>query len=288
MKVQKSGVALVLAVLLATALLLPSVALGQIIGYGPGFGYGPGAGFGPGMGYGPGTGYGPGMGYGFGFGMGADQQQAISHALGMTPADLQAARQSGQSVADLANDNNIDLQQVIDAAMKVRQETVAASVSAGDLTQTQADWLLAEMEDQLRVAFSNASGVGPVPGAFGNFYGLGLLSQAAQAFGMAPRDLIGQLQAGKTIAVLAQEKSIDLQKAILDPLIERERTQLQNQVKAGTLTQADADTALSWVQLQLQSRAETSGVGLGPFGYGPGTGTGTGFGAVNPPGPGGW
>ena len=266
------------AAVLAAALVVPSAALAQGVGFGPGFGFGagPAAGYGPGMGYGQGMGYGAGVG--FGFGIGTDQQQAITQSLGMTPADLQAARQSGKSVADLAKDKGIDLQQVIDAAMQVRKNTVAASVASGDLTQTQADWLLAEMETQLRAAFSNAWGVGPVTGAFGNFYGIGLLAQAAHTFSMTPRDLIAQLQSGKTISGLAQEQGVDLQKTILDPLVQRERTQLQDRVTSGSMTQADADTTLSWVQLQLQSRAETPGVGPGPFGYGPGTGAAFGMG----------
>ena len=66
-------------------------------------------------------------------------------AIGISEADLLAALQGGQTVADVAKAHNVDLQVVIDALVADGQAELDAAVKAGTLTQAQADAEKAEL-----------------------------------------------------------------------------------------------------------------------------------------------
>jgi hypothetical protein len=138
-----------------------------------GYGYGMMPGMMPG-GYGmmgPGMMMGPGAGAGM-MGYGVAQQQTIAAALGITVDDLTAAERAGKSIATLAQDKGIDLQNVIDAVLAPRKAAMAAVVGAGRMTQDQADLMVRGMEAYLRARFATPFG----PGAedeYGPGYGMG-------------------------------------------------------------------------------------------------------------------
>lgn len=235
-------------------------------GYGPGYGMGYGPGYGPGYGYG--SGYGPGFGSGPVVGFDPAQHEAIAAALGMTSEELHTARREGRTIAELARQRGVDLQTVVEAALALRRANLEAQVAAGYLTQSQAEWMLAEMEAHLRAQFNSALAVGPGYGQFGLGYGLRLLDQAAAALGMARVELLTELQAGKSIAMLADERGVDLQTAIIDPLLEEERTWLQQRTR---LSQRERDLLMAQLRDQLRLRVHTPGTGLGlglGYGYG--------------------
>jgi polyhydroxyalkanoate synthesis regulator phasin len=82
-----------------------------------------------------------GGGRGIGFG-GLD---TVATTLGITAADVRTALQSGQSIADLAVSKGKTAQDMIDAVVKEVNTKIAARVTAGDLTQAEADKALTEI-----------------------------------------------------------------------------------------------------------------------------------------------
>ena len=85
-------------------------------------------------------------GRGGGHGGGHDLGAAAS-ALGMTEADLRTALQAdGATLASVAGDQGVAVDALVDALVAAAQEQVAAAVTAGDLTQEQADARLADLE----------------------------------------------------------------------------------------------------------------------------------------------
>ena len=120
-------------------------------GAGPGSGYGacPGIGMMTGA-YGPRATFGP-----------TAEHDAIASALGISSQDLSAARAAGKSVADLAKENNIDLNNVVDAALAVHASQINAAVQAGTLTQTQADAMTALMRSRIEAQFQATTLVSP-------------------------------------------------------------------------------------------------------------------------------
>jgi len=60
-------------------------------------------------------------------------------AIGISEADLRKALRSGQSIAQVAQSKNVEVQKVIDAIVADAKTRLTAEVKAGELTQAQAD-----------------------------------------------------------------------------------------------------------------------------------------------------
>lgn len=90
----------------------------------------------------------------------------IAAVLKMSVADLQAARQSGSSLAEIAAKQGISRDDLIAAMLKAHQAAVAAQVKAGNLTQAQADQILSLMKSRIEQQI-DYKGVGPAAGRGG-------------------------------------------------------------------------------------------------------------------------
>jgi uncharacterized protein (DUF433 family) len=149
-------------------------------------------------------------------------------ALGMTEADLRTALGSGKTIAQVAKDKGIDVQKVIDA-------------------------LVAQAKQRLRQAEANlparitdlVNGKAPLGGGHrgergGARFGAGL-DEAATALGITPAELRTALESGKTIAQVAKDKGVDVQK-VIDALVAAASARIDQAVTAGKLTPAQATT----------------------------------------------
>jgi uncharacterized protein YidB (DUF937 family) len=146
----------------------------------------------------------------------------------MTEADLRTALGSGKTIAQVAKDKGIDVQKVIDA-------------------------LVAQAKQRLRQAEANlparitdlVNGKAPLGGGHrgergGARFGAGL-DEAATALGITPAELRTALQSGKTIAQVAKDKGVDVQK-VIDALVAAASARIDQAVTAGKLTPAQATT----------------------------------------------
>ena len=73
----------------------------------------------------------------------------IAGVIGIPEADLVAALQSGQSLADIARAHNVDPQKVIDALVAAARSKLDAAVTAGILTQSQEGQILPIITDAI-------------------------------------------------------------------------------------------------------------------------------------------
>jgi len=75
---------------------------------------------------------------------------AAAEALGLSPEQLFAELHSGKSIADVAEEKDVELQQVCDATkaaqVDARKQAIESAVENGRLTREQADWLLKGLE----------------------------------------------------------------------------------------------------------------------------------------------
>jgi hypothetical protein len=89
---------------------------------------------------------------------------AIAEELGMTYAELNAAVQGGQTVAQLAQAKGVSLAELKTAALNALQTSFADLVEQGVLTQEQADWMLDHMDDMPMFNFEQGFGPGMMRG----------------------------------------------------------------------------------------------------------------------------
>jgi hypothetical protein len=169
-----------------------------------------------------------------------DDLDAAATYLGTTASALVTKLQSGTTLAEIAGSKKDGL---IAALVAHEQQELADAVTAGRLTQPQADAItptltqrFTDLVNGVRPAVGPGRGVGhggPGPG-----HGPGDdLAVAASYLGTTVPDLLTQLQAGKTLAAIAGSRTSGL----IDALVAHEKTELAAAVGAGRLTQAQAD-----------------------------------------------
>ncbi len=209
-------------------------------------------------------------------GLDADDLTAAAKALGMTEADVTAALTSGQTPAEIAKAKGVDLQKVIDAIVAVEKTKIAAAVTAGTMTQAQADGRLANLTahvtDEVNRLAEGPGGPGGMGkgghgGIGGNHGGPGAddVTAAAKVLGMTDADLTTALQSGKTLATIATAQGVTLQK-VIDAIVAADKAEFAAAVKAGTMTQAQADERIA--NLAAHVTDEVNGVAGGPGGPG--------------------
>ncbi|MCZ7568322.1 MAG: hypothetical protein M5U01_07020 [Ardenticatenaceae bacterium] len=165
-------VASVAVAIVALLILVPAaLAQGPGTGNGPGDGAGPvvGGGFGPGSGMGPGNGTGP-INGGRGGRLGGYANSLIAVAadtLGMDRTELVAELQSDKTIAQVAAEHNVSVETIVDAFVAPREERLADLVANGQITQEQADSVLATMKANVTARLSqpwSPKGIGPGTG----------------------------------------------------------------------------------------------------------------------------
>lgn len=73
----------------------------------------------------------------------------VAEALGMTNTELRAALADGKTIAEIAGERGVEVQAVIDALVAEHKAHLDEHVTAGDITQEQADQRLAKFTEHM-------------------------------------------------------------------------------------------------------------------------------------------
>jgi lambda repressor-like predicted transcriptional regulator len=256
------------AALVAFSLVIPYARAQGPLGWGDG-GFGPGFGMGMHRGMMSGGNFGPdfGMGPGRMMGIGGPENSLLSIAaekLGVTPDELIAELQAGKSIADVAQEKNVSVETIVEAVLTSRSDRMSQMVTSGQMTQEQADAMLAQMKTHLTEQI-NVQGLPQGRGGFfgrpGGHEGMGgmmggrggenpLVAVAADKLGVTPQELFTELQAGKSIADVAKEKNIALD-TIVEAALAARTDRLNKLVADGQLTQPEVDNRLSNLRVDI-------------------------------------
>ena len=95
----------------------------------------------------------------------AGQPDEVATLLGMTAEEIQAERQAGKSLAQIAASKNppVSEDKLISTILDAKKATLADLVAAGKLTQAQADLMVEHMQTQVKTMVERTS-VGPMMG----------------------------------------------------------------------------------------------------------------------------
>jgi hypothetical protein len=172
-----------------------------------------------------------------------DDLAAAATYLGVSQADLLTSLQSGKTLAQVAAaTSGKSVAGLIDALVAAEKTELAAAVSAGRLTQAQADQIATGLTAHVT---AEVNGTRPDHGPGGRGFGHGAggdeLTAAATYLGVTETALMTQLQSGKTLAQVAAATSGKSVAGLIDALVAAEKTELAAAVKAGTITQAQSD-----------------------------------------------
>jgi hypothetical protein len=143
---------------------------------------------------------------------------------------------------------------------------LAPLVKDGTLTQAQADKVIAALKAAGPMGGPGGhGGHGGPAGPGGGMRGGPGLDAAAKALGVTADELRTSLQSGKSIADVAKEKGVEVQK-VIDAMVADLKTHLAEEVSAGTHTQAEADQKLADAQTRITAQVNGQMPAGGPRG----------------------
>ena len=156
-----------------------------------------------------------------------DSLAAAAEAIGISEDDLRTALEDGQSIAQVAEAEGVDVQIVIDALVADATERLEAAI----------DGLPDRMAEVVeREGLPDRGGRGG-PGGFGG-RGPGL-EAAADAIGVSVDELRTALRDGSSLAEVAAANDVDVQ-TVIDALVAEATAHLDEAVENGRLTEAEA------------------------------------------------
>lgn len=88
-------------------------------------------------------------------GPGGPKSEVLAQALGMSTDELHSALESGKTIAEVAADQGVDVQVVIDALTAEMTNHIADEVASGEITQAQADAKLADLTARITDRVNN-------------------------------------------------------------------------------------------------------------------------------------
>ena len=214
----------------------------------------------------------------FGFGRaggpfhGGDDLTAAATYLGTTAGDLQSKLSSGQTLAQIADaTSGKSASGLIDALVTHEKTELQQAVTDGKLTQTQADQLETNLTDRITALVNHTKPAGPGPGGhfgIGPFHGGDDLTAAATYLGTTAGDLQSKLSSGQTLAQIADATSGKSASGLIDALVTHEKTELQQAVTDGKLTQTQADQLETNLTDRITALVNhTKPAGAGPRGH---------------------
>lgn len=153
---------------------------------------------------------------------------------------------------NLASALNIQRSALDSAIVTAGNTTADNAVTAGTLTQAQADALKARVQaGDVGALFGGGRGGpgGHGPGRGGDVAGVrqAMVDAAAARLGITVEELSTQLRSGQTLAQIAQANNTTEQD-VVNAALAAARSRLDAAVAAGTLTQAQADAAYTQLQ----------------------------------------
>ena len=176
----------------------------------------------------------------------------------MTTQELGDALQGGQTIADVAAAQGVDISVVEQAILTDIQEHLAAEVAAGDLTQEEADARLADAGDKVTDIVNRAPGEGERgrrgPGGPRGFRNA---DTVAETLGLTVDELQAARQAGQSLAEVAAEQGVDVD-TLVQAIVDDIETHLADEVTEGDLTQEEADARLADVEQRVTHQVNTT------------------------------
>jgi hypothetical protein len=178
-------------------------------------------------------------------------------------ADKLSSSPSDESQAvinDAAERLNVTPSALSDALKKALEDRVDAAVAAGRITKAEGDELKQRIESSDFPVFLGHPG-------YGEHRLFGGLDAAASYLGVTEDALQSELESGKTLAQVAQEKgkSVD---GLVQALYDDAKQHLDAAVSAGKLTQSDENTILSDLKQHITDLVNGVRPPMGGFGKG--------------------
>jgi|GEM_PF-1459019 len=203
----------------------------------------------------------------------------VAAILGIDQAALKDELKAGKSLAEIAQEKaNLTEDALIQKLTDAETKKLDDAVTAGKLTQEQADKVKSGLADRLKKMVEAKPQAGHVNGGFKGGFQEGMFfgkegADFATVLGIDPTVLKDELKAGKSLVEIAQEKANLTEDALIQKLTDAQTKKIDDAVTAGKLTQEQADKMKSGMADRLkkmvEAKPQAGGMKGGFMGHGP-------------------
>lgn len=183
---------------------------------------------------------------------------AAAAAIGISDDELRNQLRDGKTIAAVATEKGVAVEKVVAAMAEEAKTRTAKAVTDGKITQAQADERLAGLTERLTARVNRAKPADGEGGGRRHEARKAGLSAAAMALGLTEDELRAQLQDGKTIAAVASDKGVAVEKVIA-AMVDEAKARLATAVTEGKLTQAQADKLTAELSDRITARVNRTG-----------------------------
>lgn len=194
---------------------------------------------------------------------GANVVKETATILGVEESVVQDALKADKTLAAFAEEKGLEKADFLQKLVAAETASITADVTAGKITQAQADTILKGLTDQLTKRIEANGFKGGFPGGEGGRGGMGkghggnLVEQTATILSVEQSVVQDALKAGKTLSAFAVEKGLT-EADYVAKLVAAETTAINAEVTAGKITQAQADEMLSGLSDRLTKQVQST------------------------------
>jgi len=163
-----------------------------------------------------------------------DPLDVAAETIGMDIDAFWEALDSGKTIADIATENNVDVQTVIDAMVVAEATFIDELLAEGDIDEAEADVWRAEVVEYTTEMVNES-----FDDLYFDEYFVDPLDVAAETIGMDIDAFWEALDSGKTIADIAAKNNVDVQ-TVIDAMVASENSFIDELLAAGDIDEAEA------------------------------------------------
>jgi uncharacterized protein YidB (DUF937 family) len=179
----------------------------------------------------------------------------LADIIRITPDELRAAIDGGQTLTQVATANGMSRQELIDALLTQELERLALAATTGVLSQAQVDFIQGWLVDVVEMLVDHPLPIGPAWWdvfaqdwqALFDAEDYDLPDRLAQLLGLELEELVRALLDGQPPAEIARANNVDPQ-IVIQFLVAEAEAELDEGVAAGYLTDEQAQVLLGWVE----------------------------------------
>jgi hypothetical protein len=180
--------------------------------------------------------------------------ETLAEVLGVDVETLRGEFAAGKSIADVAAEQGIELETVVDALIAEVETRLDEHVADGSLTEDEAADKLANAEAMISERVNEVPKMGDRGDGFRR--GAQLSATVLDMLGVDAATLREAFAAGQTVADVASENGVDVND-IVSALVDERATHLAEHVADGSLTQEEADEKLADAEAMITERLNT-------------------------------
>ena len=206
--------------------------------------------------------------------------EVLTETLGLSGSEIRESLADGKSLADIAADQGVALEDLKAAILDSAQERLDQAVLDGKIDQERADVVSARMAEGIDEHL-NRTFDGERRGPFGHRHGAnghGMndrgenAAELAEFLGLTTEEIREAREDGQTMAEIAAEQGIS-EEALVDFLVGQVQERLDGAVESGKIDADKVDAMLAAIEERIEERVNAEelgrgGAGKGGFGHG--------------------